>query len=79
VGLPSEAHYRLYGPEPNPSGGPAYLVSFLQTLIMTHTTEGSNNATYKTKSDTYSLAAGKTVPRIRTIFPGRKPPSMIPT
>jgi hypothetical protein len=45
----------------------------------TPTTEGSNNATYKTKSDTYSLAVVKTVPRTRTIFPGRKPPSMIPT
>jgi hypothetical protein len=45
----------------------------------THTTEGSNNETYETKSDKYLLAAGKTVPCIRTIFPGGKPPSMIPT
>jgi hypothetical protein len=41
-------------------------------------TEGSNNATYKTKSDTYVTAAGKATPRTRTIFPTGKPPSMIP-
>jgi hypothetical protein len=42
------------------------------------TTEESNNVTPK-KSDKYLFAAGKTDPWIRTIFPGCKPPSMIPT
>jgi hypothetical protein len=45
----------------------------------TPTTEGFNNATYKTKSDKYLLALGKATPRTRTIFPGRKPPSITPT
>jgi hypothetical protein len=45
------------------------------------TTQESNNVTYRKKkrSDKYLFAAGRTVPWIRTIFPGWKPPFMIPT
>jgi hypothetical protein len=75
----SEAHYRLYGLETKSQWGAIFFrthpdwpwgpPSFLQNGYC---------ISFQRISDTYLSAACKTVPCTRTIFPGGKPPSMIP-